>query len=508
MNNPLLIRYLHARPASSHRIPLSLPPSWPPPLKKISTGDEVIYEQWKESNAPLPQKTASKNDIAKKLAHPFLEEIIAALLSDIQVWALDGTEKNARWVAEQLILKVYKNWELDSDFLLENYNKSRNLSNEFYDLVPDFEPMYCYPVRQVLNPNGSVDLWTALYAFNVFRFEFIDMIHVSESSQILEDEFQYLEPTNMCEKLLLNSARIREHAVFAFLFRAQKLLKSFHISSETLLKRQITKTSSLANLHSLVKVMIGNMHAFRLLINNNKISVLCELIKNTGCWCSTRSPSMIVLTCCDDHELFKAAMHYEIACIRECMAMTKLFYSNDIVAQFMEDEELALDTILKKSFLKINICLKSQDESVDNRIFNGFSEVQKACIQAYNYEGFYYARPSIAFPSFVRVLSSIVNDSDTPLHLICRFVVSDKSIDLLRDCIDGIDPKLFADFFDNTYLDEADVSIQNLYKIVREEADKRVKFEGNDSDSFLALQYTENELLTYAAVAKKRRWES
>lgn len=509
----LLVLSLHARPESEKRARLQLPPSWPPLLRCDMTGEEVVYSEWVPVNSALEQKTQEKRRIASILAHPFLEEIIDALRSDVAVWSPNGGDDKIRWVAEQLVLKLYGiedgHSNLDAAFINEWYNRSRSLSNQFFDLVPEFKGPFLYPIANALNPNGSLDLWTGLYAFNAFRFHLID---VFESFRVAadvhkEEEFELLEPTLLCEKLLLNSIRIREHAVMGVLFAAQPILKASPISPGALMKRQVTKSASVSNIFSLIKTIIGNMHAFRLLIHEGRISVLCELMRNTGCWASLRSPSMTILMCAKQNKefrrLYNAVVQYEISCIRECTAMTKIFYSNDIVAQFMEDNDLAVEAILKKSFLKIQICLQSQDTKIDDRIFKDLTTAQKDLIQAFHYESFYYARPSIVFPSFIRVMQHATNDATNPLVVICNLVTSDRYISLLKDSIDGIDPQLVSDLMGGQYFENAETSVRDLYKLVHEEAEKRENLKG---DAFYSFQFTENELLVLSNVVRALGW--
>lgn len=520
MNNFLHVLSLHARPASETRERLQLPRFWPPQLKCDMTKEEIVHEEWVECNSALVQESERKSRIATILAHPFLEEIVRALRTDVAVWCLcDGNiETKVRWVAEQLVLKVYgieddltrTQFEIDAFFVNSWYNESRRLSNLFFELVPEFEGVHVSPIKNALNPNGSLDFWGSLYAFNAYRFDLIDKIAAFDAAAPVhaDDGFETLESTLMCEKLLLNSIRVREHAVMAVLFRAQPILRAENVSSQTLMKRTISKTASAINIFSLIKTMIGNMHALRLLINENRISVLCDLIRNTGCWASTRSPSLTILMCAKQsaefRHLYRAVVQYEIACIRECTAMTKIFYSNDMVAQFMRDDDQAVEDILKKTFYKINICLKSHASDIDDRLFKGLTENQKDLIQAFHYESFYFARPSVVFPSFIQTLHVASQNADNPLVIICNLVTSDKYISLLKKSIDGIDPRLVRDLDSNDYFDDADISIQDLHGIVKDEADKRANFKGESS--FYSLQFNENELLVLAKVIKTLGW--
>jgi len=491
-------------------------------LNCIKTGEEIVYEEWKTCNSACEHFTERKKRIAAILAHPFLEEIVKTLRSDINVWALDGTDSKIRWVAEQLVLNVYdiesditrQTFPVNASFVNSYYNESRKLRNEFFDLVPDFDDgVRVSEIKNSLNPNGTLDFWVALYAFNSFRFHLIDLMEafrVAEPIHI-EDDYQTLESTLVCEKLILNSARVREHACMSVLFKAQQILRKIDMSSSTLMKRSIAKTSNASNLFLLVKTILGNMHAYRLLIKEGRISVLCELIRNTGCWASMRSPSMIVLNCAKNnrefHELYKAVVQYEVACIRECTAMTKLFYSNDIVAQFMEDDDLAVEMILKRSFLKVQICLIRQDSETDDRIFKSLTSNERDLIQVFHYQSFYFARPSIVFPCFLQVLQIAAQETDNPLMVICNLVTNDRLISLLKRSIDGIDPRLYSDLQNDVYFDSADISVQELYKLVRDEAEKRQNLEG-DADAFYALQYNENELLVLSKVIATFGWDS
>jgi hypothetical protein len=522
MNNPLHVRSLFARPSSETRIALQLPSEWPPLLNCIKTGEEVVFEEWTPNNSAREQFTERNTRIGAILAHPFLEEIVRALRSDVQVWSLDGTDAKVRWVAEQLVLKVYdieadlsrQTFPISSDFVNFNYNQSRKLRNEFFDLVEEFdEGVRVSSIQNSLNPNKTLDFWIALYAFSSFRFHLIDLIDAFKIAAPIhkEDDTQNLESTLLCEKLILNSARVREHACMAVLFRAQSILGRIDMSADTLMKRSIAKTSNASNLFLLVKTILGNMHAYRLLIKEGRISVLCELIRNTGCWASMRTPSLIVVNCAKDSrefkDLYKAVVQYEIACIRECTAMTKLFYSNDIVAQFLEDDDMAVEAILKKSFLKVQICLLRHDSETDDRIFKTLTQNEKDLIQVFHYESFYYARPSVVFPCFIQVLQIAAQDTDNPLKVICNLVTSNRLISLLKKSIEGIDPRIISDLLKNNFFDNADISVQELFKLVREEADNRQNLSG-DADAFYALQYNENELLVLSQVIATFGWES
>jgi hypothetical protein len=519
MNNFLHVLSLHARPASESRERLQLPQSWPPHLKCDMTKEEIVHEEWVECNSALVQDSERKNRIATILAHPFLEEIVRALRTDVAVWSLDGigSERKIRWVAEQLVLKVYgiendltrTQFEIDASFVNTWYNESRRLSNQFFELVPEFQGPHVSTIKNALNPNGSLDFWIGLYAFNAYRFDLIDKMSVFETAAAshADDGFETLEPTLMCEKLLLNSIRVREHAVMAVLFRAQPILRASNISSQALMKRTMTKSASACNIVSLIKTIVGNMHALRLLINESRSSTLCELIRNTGCWASMRSPSLTILMCAKQsaefRHLYRAIVQYEIACIRECTALTKIFYSNDIVAQFMEDKEV--EEILKKTFYKINICLKSSSSAIDDRIFKDLTRNQMDLIEAFHYESFFFARPSVFFPSFIQTLQVAANKNDNPLMIICNLVTSDKYISLLKRTIQGIDPYLVRDLDEDAHFDDADISIQELHAIVKDEADKRANFQG-DPGSFYSLQFNENELLVLSKVIRTLGW--
>lgn len=405
-----LIRWsVFARPASRDRKRLVLPSRWP-----------LVFGCANPANEPLKFDNTSKTNLAKALAVPMLEHIVDALLSDPKAWSTASEDENlawtARWVAEHLVLWLYGigtalTWDVQRDQVVTHHQEGRRLRNAFLDAVPYIQELKdTDEPRNHFAPDGSIDLWTALFAWNVFRFRMCDAIETFEASQpldLIDADIAVAESTAVCESALILATRLREHAALLVVVEAGNMVRASpqtHLPSLAgLLRRSLDEQrpsipkgkvqTNLLDVLSLTRTVINNMLSFRMLLQKcDQIQDLATLVRCQGLWASSRTLSFTALCCTDNESFFKAVRAFEAAAVEETHAFQRLLASNDVLLASIEEELLEDDgrdvspsssplfKALKRSWLRVGLMLNSQ--RFEHHLFKNVSERDRLRVES------------------------------------------------------------------------------------------------------------------------------
>lgn len=538
-----------ARPASKERKALSLPPTWP-----------LVYATPKAVNKPLDFDNPAKTLLAKALSVPLLETIIDALLSDPDVWNTapndDNLASTARWVAEHLVLWLYgvgtsKNWNLRTEDLVSGHQEGRRLRNEFLDAVPYIREYKetCEP-RNHLAPDGSVSLWTALYAWNVFRFQMCDAVETFEAAQpldVLDEVTEHAESTAVCESALILASRLREHAVLSVLVEAGKMVRSVPRNQvptfQGLIRRTLEKHrpsvpkdvkaasgTRLVDVLALTCVVLNNFLSFRLLLEKgDQIEQLATLIRCQGIWTSSRTPSFTALCCTDNVEFFNAVRRFEAAAVEETHCMGRLLSSNDILVGSIEEDMMVQDGVeitpqtsplrkaLRRSWLRVGLLLKSP--RFEHTIFKGLEERDRLRVESLFDVALPAAMtcPAEGFAAFYNVFMSwcSMRPHDKTGNAICAFLCDPDAHEMFQALLRKSETCNALVTTSKHLLDlPNEFSLAEMRRNMGREADRRGKINdkksSTDASSFVffeAMQFREVELDTLVAVARERKWE-
>ena len=145
-------------------------------------------------SAPLCKDTSkAEHAIGVLLSASMVDEMENLLVQNPDSWCTDSTcnmQKQARWVAERMVLHMYNipkygtiksTYELDSNWLSTWHQQARVWRNEFLRLHPHLPAQpSTLEMRNICNPDGSVDFWQALMAANAYRFSLLDQFEFPE----------------------------------------------------------------------------------------------------------------------------------------------------------------------------------------------------------------------------------------------------------------------------------------------------------------------------------------
>lgn len=541
-----------ARPAATTRKPLSLPASWP-----------LVFGTPRPQNLPVDTTNPERARLSKALATPLLESIVDTLLTDPDVWNTgpnnDNLEWTARWIAERLVLWLYgmdisaKVWSIREDELSACHQEGRRLRNEFLDAVPYITERKdtCEP-RVLLAPNGSVNLWTAVFAFNVFRFRMCDAMEAFELSQELNDhvhaEVTHAESTAMCESNLILASRLREHAALLVLLEAGKLVQetpAAHLPSlQGLVRRSLDSqrpsvpknadvSNKLMDVLSLTRVVLNNLLSFRLLLERcDKIDQICTLVRAQGIWASARTLSFTALCCTSSRDFFEAVRAFEAAAAEETHAFQRLLASNDILVAGLEEELLNEDEdavfapgssplfkAMRRSWLRVGIMLKS--ERFEGQLFKGVTERDRMRVESL----FDAALPAAMTPStasfaaFYHIFMSwcSMKGNDKANNAMCSFLRDRDAHEMFRALLAKSEPchKLLTTGKHVLMELPCEFSMADMTRNLKDESDRRMALQSKkssvDMSSFVffeAMQFREAEMDTLVHMARARGWEA
>jgi hypothetical protein len=539
-----------ARPAGAKRKPLSLPASWP-----------LVYGTPTPVNKPLEFENPSKAVLAKALAVPLLERIVDALLSDPDVWNTapndDTLAWTARWVAEHLVLWLYgigtsTKWNLRTADLSSGHQEGRRLRNEFLDAVPYIhEPKDTCEPRNHLAPDGSVNLWTALYAWNVFRFQMCDAIETFEVSQATDpamDDTEHAESTAVCESALILASRLREHAALGVLLEAGKMVRSvprkqvpsFHGLLRRTLEKQrpsVPKDAAsaagtrLVDVLALTCVVVNNLLSFRLLLERcDQMEQLATLVRCQGIWTSSRTPSFTALCCTDNRDFFEAVRRFEAAAVQEAHCFTRLLSSNDILLASLEEELLGEDEdanlnpktsplfkALRRSWLRVGLMLKSP--RFEHSLFKGLDERNRLRVESLFDSALPAAMtcPAEGFAAFYNVFMSwcSMRPQDKAGNAICAFLCDQDAHEMFQALLRKSETCNTLLTTNKTALDfPNEFTLGAMQRNLSRESERRMTMKPKASPLeatsyvfFEAMQFREGELGVLVAVARDRKWE-
>jgi hypothetical protein len=547
-----LIRWsTFARPAGPGRKPLSLPASWP-----------LVFATPQPQNAPVATTNPERARISKALATPFLERIVETLLTDPDVWNTGPTNDNlewtARWMAERLVLWLYgmevsvKSWSLRDAELSACHQEGRRLRNAFLDAVPYITERKdtCEP-RNLLAPDGSVNLWTAVFAFNVFRFRMCDAMEAFELSQQLDnvhEEVMYAESTAMCESNLILASRLREHAALLVLLETGKMVReapATHLPSfRGLVRRSLDvqrpsvpkmdeAPNKLIDVLSLTRVVLNNLLSFRLLLEKcDKLDQISTLVRSQGVWASSRTLSFTALCVTSNRDYFEAVRAFEAAAVEETHAFQRLLSSNDILEAGIEEELLSEDEntvfapgtsplfrALRKSWLRVCIMLKS--ERFDHQLFKGVDDRDRLRVESL----FDTALPAAMTSSMASVAAFYhvfmswcsAKGNDKANDAMCSFLRDPDAHEMFHALLSK-SPTCHTLLTTTKHVIKelpCEFSLADMTRNMRKESERRMTLQPKkgalESCSFVffeAMQFREPEMETLVRMARTRGWEA
>jgi len=534
-----------ARPASPTRKALSLPARWP-----------VVYGTCHPVNCPVKEDGGENARLGRALCTPVLEGIVEALLTDTDVWLLPGDARSpewlARWVAERLVLWLYglregeSSWPALKAQVLASHQQGRRLRNAFLDAVPYIcERRDTDEVRDVFAPDGSVSLWSALFAFNEHRFRMCDAVDTFEAAQSLDAAFSDVslaEPTVVCEAALILSTRLREHAAIHVLLKSGDILSLSKTvpSPKVLMKRSLSKSglrpqltatrTNLTELVMLVKTVVSNMLSLRaMLLRAENLHTISGLLRLQGVWAAARTLSFTALCCTDDKEFYEAVRSFEAAAVLETHAFMRLLSSHDVLLASVEDEidedaGMATDSsrtqrAIRRSLLRLNLMLCSP--RFEDKLWKGMTDVQCDRVKSLFDDALPAAlAPScFAFAAFHRMFSSWTTQfkNDSAMEVLLRMIADADAHAMLKTLLKYeevsrnvlLSPHCSVLHLDNQF------TLKQTWKNVQREGKRRMTMpEVTDEDDglqrhfFETIQFTENELGILVREAAKRGWEA
>jgi hypothetical protein len=533
-----------ARPASPSRKALSLPALWP-----------IVYGTCNPVNRPLREDGGEMSRLGRALSIPFLETIIETLLTDTHAWLLPGDERSpawlARWVAEHLVLWLYdledkaSSWPALKAQVLASHQQGRRLRNAFLEAVPYItEKPDTDELRDIFAPDGSVSLWSALFAFNEHRFRMCDAVDTFEVAQELDSassDVHLAEPTVVCEAALILSTRLREHAAINVLLKAGTLLSSskFIPSVKSMLKRsldkdrvrpQSTPRTNLTEVLVLVRTVISNMLSFRaLLLRADKLQTISSLLRVQGIWTAARTLSFTALCCTDDKDFYDAVRAFEAAAVQETHSFMRLLASNDVLVAAFEDDAAQEDEgpssttltekAIRRSLLRLNLMVCSP--RFEDKLWKGMTDLQCARVKSLFDDALPAAlAPScFAFAAFHSIFSTWTNHfkEESANEVLCRMLADKDAYAMLNTLLahEQVSRGVLLDTRCHVLDLPNEFTLQQTWKNVQREGKRRMSFKkASDEDDglqrhfFETIQFTENDLGVLVHDARGRGWEA
>ena len=304
------------------------------------------------------------------LSQPFILEIEEALKTDKNMWFMG---RCARWTAERLVLFLYDFDGTMNIQLLKKYHlEARRLRNEFLRLHPHLPGVEAeLDARDPRNPNGSIDIWQALLAFNAYLFEQIEAHNFAEECKLEDPAPSGASDASNASNASISIAswrsifahalRVREHAAIAVLLQCEKILeenrRGFTMSYTTIRKYGADTPSfkpksptPLLQIIFVTRLITTFMVGARNNLRDRDFWGLAKILKMVHVWASTRQASLLTLSAIeiDKGRTFLNAVHnFEMAVMTEYWAFS----------HFVEalDEEPHDDKFLESQVLLLNL---------------------------------------------------------------------------------------------------------------------------------------------------------
>lgn len=517
----------------------------------------LVFGTSKPVNSPLQHSCEERQRIGKALAIPLLETIIDTLLTDPDVWFLGSDTHSmswvARWVAEHLVLWLYGlekqagSWCTRKHDVMASHQQGRRLCNEFLHAVPYISiPKVGEELRDVFAPDGSIDMWTALYAFNEFRFRMCDAVDTFEASEHLDETYVDVcvaESTAVCESALILSCRLREHAALSVLVEAGRILQDSKLipSAKTLMRRSLdthraqvpkganSQRNNLVEVLVLARTVLSNMISFRALITRaDDLQTISRLLRVQGVWTSARTLSFTAICCSDDQGLFRAVQAFEAAAAEETHCFMRLLNSNNVILAAMEDDleeeeegskvakksTRTADT-LRRSFVRLSLLLNSP--RFEHTLWKGVDERDRLRVESLFDEavGAAHTNSCEPFAAFHNIFCSwsTMFPGQNANSVLCQMLVDPDAHKMFQMLLkkSAVSQDLYFSSSSPVQGLSPQFKLCETWKNVQREGERRLK-EVDDECSwkrqfFDTVQFTEADLGILVDEAKRRGWE-
>lgn len=489
-----------------------------PQRKSLMLPATFAFAKSRETRA-LEFKHSWKKRVAELLSCDLLDRVMEALWTDVNAWAIHADlEHGCRWVAEHFLIWLYDLGESNTmqvQELNERFQEARVLRNRCVELC-NMEDRFKRPTNffDCREKNGTVSFWTALQAFNAFRFVMLDRWEAFEiAAAVPEPEVIYAANTATCEVLLVCATRARENAAFGVLAATRKLLEAHGSPSALSVARRDLKTTTevqqntnMLDVCALTRVILSVLLFFRVKVGNSDPfaqETAAEIIKEQSLWCLGRTPSFVAVRSTPDEEFCKAVARFEAACILEGHALVEVTYSNDVIKHFLNKDVTCHH--LRKTFLKVTLALKS--ETFD--IWTHVPELNKERVLGLFASNLFCIDFSgDLFVAFHSVFQLWNKDSDIDSK-------KETMLTLCKTIVDVNAHKMWAFFLkDSQQLQRLqwpvvmDTSLKTFVKTVQLEDRARCQVrDQNGVDVFADMQFTLPQMQTLVKVAAERKWD-
>jgi len=504
-----------ARPASASRKEFVLPSEW-------SCTKSKKYE-------PKPSSNVMIDLLSKRLAVELVDEIESILDTD-------NNYGDSRWVAEHMCIRLYNldlpnGGKLDKGFIERQHQRGRVLRNQFLDAVPEIGEHTLRSTteqRSIINLNGSIDFWQALFCFNAHRCDLIDSMEVFESP-VIEDEPQYDTSIQFKRALFVNALRLREHTTAGVLMELIELLKTcpendlpsirklskFDVESKILsLSPKGETTCPYDMIFNLIRIIVSFLSLIRNLIRDRDGIQYYRALEPLYMWCSTRQPSCLALSARSvdpNGKIFDAIHRFESAIMGEYDMYAHLI-------RYLDEKDLSqkeLAASLKKEMIIVNIALSDNNDeklltknmppkelSMIHAIWDHVPSrlLQSSASTAIIFGCLLYGQEKNKFKNNIEMCSNFVLD----LSLLSRW----------KTILEETDPEIIKELSTSTFKKwdlPHDVEFSKVYKFTIEEDKKR--FNGaienvpSCNDQFDGLQFTIHALNAFQQYVTERGLE-
>ena len=303
----------------------------------------MLPMMWERKSANKVERERLKNAVQDKIAAVLAQDTLEDIVLQLQTWpeAWQVKDESPRWIAERLVLFLYdiqakpegSHFPMNKETLRHFYAESREQRRQFLEFAK-FDTAELAP-RGL--QHGDCDLWTALSAFNAFRFKLLDSLEVWQTAEKLDGAICHIPRGAATQRAMLNkSIRLREHATVGLILAVQPMLKSasplqrpsyLGITRHSgFLKFREDAAAPLTEMLYICRVALSFLVGFRNLLKSKDHTKYFFYLERLHSWCSTRQPSCLALSASriDDGSFFTAVYNFEAAIMTEFNAFMSL----------------------------------------------------------------------------------------------------------------------------------------------------------------------------------------
>lgn len=300
-------------------------------------------------------------------------------------------------------------YHLDEAWLKVWHKQAREWRNEFFKCYPDLNETCDSTIeeeRNVCNPDGSVDLWQALFAANAYRFSLLDQF---EYQQEICEEQQEEQQEELHQKqqeqqariaLFVHIFRLRESATVQVALAAEQLLRAMHANKpsssyrlpypsytrlanymsgsnnkELLNPKHATSQDPLMTILHVTRVLLTSFMTLRNAIRNQSFFQFFKFSQHLHAYVSLRNASLLTLLayessfCTEIQDAWKN--FYNSVHGLEQLLMEQFFLLSAILERIGEEDEQGAAAQVKRLVLKLGLSMHTEDD--EKLLYKGLS---------------------------------------------------------------------------------------------------------------------------------------